>query len=249
MMDEQTQVKAVLVVVALVIGLGLGYQFGLTRVSDSNTLPSMDSGLTVLYLYPSRCVDCSQKGPGACDYCNSYYDETLLEAVSQELVVPINWYFTSFVSEATLVVAGGDADEFGVGAVEGKYGIANTLCAVAEHEKSCLMRDKELERVESCIEKYNLTPETLIYHYTSGECSHCEYTSAEVTQYQRESGKPVYWIDHQDPEQKKILDECFGAFTNLNLVPQLLCPRNGLDLTGRSSVNQIYSFANRCEGT
>ncbi|MFC2162735.1 hypothetical protein ACFLRF_03565, partial [Candidatus Altiarchaeota archaeon] len=53
-------------------------------------------------------------------------------------------------------------------------------------------------------------------------------------------------VDHSSKQEMKLINECFTVFSNIDYVPQVLCPANGKDLTGEFSLGQLRNFADQC---
>jgi hypothetical protein len=205
--------------------------------------------LRVLYLYPLRCVDCDLNKPGQCDYCTSYYDVRLMDMLSQEVGVPVEFHVSDTVHRPSVLVA--YDGKVTLGDARTRYNIANTLCRFAGVEKSCTLFKAELERVTNCVGDYGIEPGTVVYHTSSRQCPVCAGTDKAANEligleYDDSVKYRVYSIDHADSQEKKILSDCFRAFDDIDYVPQLLCPVTGKDLTGEFTLSQAREFADQC---
>mgnify|MGYP006288816153 FL=1 len=231
------------VMLAYSFGYLQGYMFSPGKPGG---LVSGDVGLQVFYLYPQRCIDCVEGTSRDCEFCSMYYNERVLDSVSESLGFPLKWYPSSLVSEGSVFVAGNG--NVGLGVADNKFSIANTVCKITGHERACSLRGQELERSIQCLEKYGIHEDTLIYHYTTrGDCSHCEDTTRTMNQYVGETGDDVVWIDHSNKTQLNILNDCMRAFSTRQYVPELLCPENGLSIVGRiSNTGKVEKFAEDC---
>jgi hypothetical protein len=56
----------------------------------------------------------------------------------------------------------------------------------------------------------------------------------------------VRYVDHASREEMKLINDCFVSFSNIDYVPQVLCPVNGRDLTGEFTLGQLRDFADEC---
>jgi hypothetical protein len=222
---------------------------GTERVVEVNNTVYPQEGLRVYYMYPLRCVDCDLNKPGQCDYCTSYYDARLMDLLSQEVGVPVEFHVSDTVHRpSVLVVYDG---KITLGDARTRYNIANTLCSFAKIEKSCTLFTGELERVEECVAAYGVEPGTVVYHTSSRQCPVCIGTDKSIKkleglEYEEGVGYSVHVVDHADEQALKILSDCFRAFDDVDYVPQLLCPVTGKDLTGEFTLSQASEFADNC---
>ncbi|MBU0762268.1 MAG: hypothetical protein KKD39_04530 [Candidatus Altiarchaeota archaeon] len=206
-------------------------------------------GLQVFYLYPLRCVNCDLNKPGQCDFCTSYYDVRLMDLVSQEVGAPVKFVVSDVVQRPNVLVV--NDDKMTLGDAKTRYNIANTLCRFAGVEKSCALFNGELARIESCVEGLGVEPGTVVYHTSSGNCPVCRKMDSIVSElkgleYQDGTYYNVKSADHQNKDDIKIVTDCMNSFDNIDYAPQLLCPINGMDLTGEFTLGQAREFADKC---
>ncbi len=218
-----------------------------TVVVNSTIYPV--AGLNVIYLYPLRCVDCDLTVPGSCDYCTSYYDDRLMDLISQEVGAPVEFFVSDTVNKPSVLVA--SDGRVTLGDARTRYNIASTLCSFAGVQKSCEFVSSELGRISECISKYGVSDTTLIYHTSSTNCPVCKQTDGYADdlaklEYNDTLKYSVKVVDHADKTQSKILTECMSSFDNIDYAPQLLCPANGFDLTGEFTLSQAREFADKC---
>ncbi len=206
-------------------------------------------GLRVVYLYPARCAECDLAVPGQCSYCNSYYDLRLMDLLSQEVGVPVEFAVSDIVSKPNVFVV--DDGRATLGDARTRWNIANTLCRFAGVEKSCQLFNEELDRVRNCIADYGVDENQLIYHTSSRNCPVCTRTDGIIEdlvdlEYNDTLMYSVYTVDHADPGERKMITECMQAFDYVDYAPQLLCPASGRDLTGDFTLGRAREFADQC---
>jgi hypothetical protein len=242
-------ISAALAVFCLVLA---GYVFlsggGVRTVYVNNTVYPSEN-LSVSYLYPLRCVNCDLNKPGQCDYCNSYYDLRVMDMLSQEVGVPVRFYVSDTVERPNVLVAYNGKMALGDG--RSRFNIANTLCRFAGVKKSCELYSSEVAKVRTCVAKYGLSVNSLVYHRSSGNCPTCSKTDAIVDELRKlsydESVKyDVYSVDRSDSAQAGFMSACLQVFDSVDYVPQLVCPGNGRDLTGQFTLAQAQEFADQC---
>lgn len=215
---------------------------------DSVDCPSsncVEPGFMAFYLYPFRCVECARGVGSDCDSCNAYYNPAGLEAVSEYLGVDIGWYDTRLVDKGSILVVG--ESELGLGVVENKFSVANTICRVANDSASCGIVADEVGRAKACVEDRGVSANTLVYHYTRGDCSHCDDTTLTVDQLVRDTGFNVTKVLHEDREDMRLINMCLSSFSARQYVPEVICPANGRSLVGRvASFTELEDFARAC---
>jgi len=244
------------IIAGLIVALVALAAYALT--SGKNAAPAKDapdaSGARVYYLYPKRCVSCDLTKPGQCDYCNSYYDERVVGTVGADLGLSMEYLVSDAVESPNVMIINGGAAN--LADAKGKYILAKGLC-VNLGGKSCEAFSGEISRTKSCIAKYNISEDTLVYHYRRGECIYCDKTTpyidslaAEVS-YNDTYHYKVLKIDDKSPSERRILDDCFSTYVNLDYVPQVICPKTGESITGAiEKLSAARAFADKCiEGT
>jgi hypothetical protein len=244
---EYKHVSAALAVLCLVLA-GLIASGAVSREVYVNKTVYPQDDLRVYYLYPLRCIDCDLNKPGQCDFCNSYYDERMMDTLSQSVGVPVKYYVSDAVNRPNVFVASKDKVILGDG--RGRFNIAHTLCSFAKVEPSCELFSQELVRVGSCVAGYGLGKGDVVYHTNSKNCAECQKTEpivAELKGLDFEGAKiNVRSVDSTDAAQMKLMQECLQGFDNTDYAPQLLCPKTGKDLTGVFTLSQARDFAEEC---
>lgn len=218
-----------------------------TQILNSTVYPVED--LMVYYLYPVRCVDCDLRVPGECDYCTSYYDDRLMDLISQEVGAPVQFEISDAVNRPGVFVV--YRDQATLGDARTRYNIAHTICTLSGLEKSCELFASELKRVRECVQDFGVEEDAIIYHTSSVNCPVCSATDGIIEdlkdlEYDDNIGYEVKTVDHAVKEERKILTDCMRAFDNIEYAPQLLCPKVGKELTGQFSLSQAREFADQC---
>ncbi|MFH0863143.1 MAG: hypothetical protein V1875_08970 [Candidatus Altiarchaeota archaeon] len=221
---------------------------GVNTVYVNNTVYPREN-LSVSYIYPSRCVDCDLNKPGECDYCTSYYDDRMMDILSQDVGAPVRFYVSEVVEKPNVIVEYRQRMTLGDG--RSKYNIAHQLCDVAGLAASCSLFDGEMQRIRACVSRYGVGVNTVVYHRSSKDCTLCTKMDAVVDElknanFDENTKYKVFVVDESSPEEKKLLSECMQGFDNSDYAPQLLCPANGEDLTGEFTLGKATAFADRC---
>lgn len=229
------------------------------QVNGSSSFNATGSELQVLYLYPRRCLGCDKKPNSdqpSCVNCDKYYkDNVVFDALSNDFGVAITPYVSEDVGEPAVLVASASNGKVGLGDASSKYNIATALCAIAGQEKACGIVDQRISGLRECLAKYGVSKDTLLYHYTSKGCVHCENMGKLVMELENLSfdlggeSKPyrVVWIDDENKTQMKVLEECVQDYMSLNYVPQVFCSANGRSKTGEmDSLSKFRDFADEC---
>jgi hypothetical protein len=241
-------VSAVLAVLCLVLG-ALALSGGGVRTVYVNSSAEAPEDLAVSYLYPLRCVNCDLNKPGECDYCNSYYDERVMDTLGEAVGVPIRFFVSDSVSRPGVLVAYKGKMTLGDGRT--KYNLAHTLCQFAGVKVSCDLFQGESVKVKACMDKYGVPSGSVLYQTGGKDCPACQKTTGVVEElrassYNESSSYVVRTVDRSDASQKRLVSECMQSFDSAEYVPQLLCPASGSDLTGQFTLSQAQQFADRC---
>ncbi|MCX6695181.1 MAG: hypothetical protein NTU61_02645 [Candidatus Altiarchaeota archaeon] len=237
------------VIGVLVLVLAAGAVFVFSGVEKGGVVENA-SGVQVFYLFPQRCVSCDLRTPGECDFCTSYYDDRVMGVIGQELGVELKFVVSDAVDQPNVFVVNGW--RAGLIDAKSKYVIADGLCKFANVSKSCDALKSEVNRTRECVKRYSLTEDTLVYHYSTSGCIHCARTTPLFDDLLSESynetyGYKVRKADDNNTGDRKMLDECFGSFMNLDYVPQVVCPRNGDSITGGiEKLSTLREFADKC---
>lgn len=241
---DQKIVSAFLGVLVVFMGLYIvGSAFSDGGCVNETKVVYPDSDLSVFYLYPLRCVDCDLTEGGACDYCNSYYDLRLMDLVSDEVGVPVEFVVSDVVSRPNVFVV--YDDKAVLGDARTRYNIAGTVCAISGLEKPCSVYAKALQDMQSCLSDYGVADDAIVYHRSSENCPVCSKTD-RVVEDLRGEGYSVYTLDHADGDDMDVIRNCMAAFDHVDYTPQLLCPTTGKDLTGEFDLSQGIDFAETC---
>ncbi|HHQ44830.1 MAG TPA: hypothetical protein ENN13_01680 [Candidatus Altiarchaeales archaeon] len=242
-MDVKLVVSAV-----LVFGV-LAFILGQSMASEREAFDFTSCGGCVpaaYYLVPQRCIDCALEVGTNCVDCNTYYNIDMLRTMDVEFDTPLFWYPSSLVDKASVFVVGGKNVDLAV--VNNKFNLAAALCRIADDARACGAFDAEITRASRCVEKYGISPDTIVLHYSTSEtCSHCDRTMMTVVELEELGGYSTFWIDHENQSQMRILNECLSAFTTKDYVPEVICPRKGTSIVGRMPyVKDLRNFAESC---
>jgi len=216
----------------------------------NNTVASPSGDFGAYYLYPLRCVNCNLNEPGQCDYCNSFYDERVMDLVSQDVGVPVQFYISDAVKwPGILVMSKGRVT---LGDARKRINIAQTLCDFAGVKKSCEYFAGQMNGVRECVKSFGIDEKTLVYHTNTGkDCPACAKTGSVVEElkalnYDDNTKYAVFTADRAVSEKGKIITQCLGSYDNNPTVPQLICPGTYRDLTGEFTLSQAQEFADKC---
>ncbi len=248
-MDQRIPLVAVVVILAVCAGYLYSNPIKET-IEINNTIYPID-GLDVFYLYPLRCVNCDLMIEGQCDYCTSYYDERVMDLLSQQVGVPVDLKISDVVNKPSVFIV--KNEKATLADARNRYTIANSLCKFANVESSCKMLESELERAVTCLEKRGIEKDSIIYHKSSVQCGECSKTDPmidEMKKMEAQDGEnyKVAILDQADPEDKKTLADCMDVYNNIQYVPQLICPTSGKDITGSFTLSKATDFADDCSG-
>jgi len=239
------------------IGFFVGIMFTLTQFEDIipacpksvECIPASSATSGVMYLYPSRCIDCDKRIPPTCEGCVKYYSSSgVFESLSEDLGVQITPLISDAVNEpAVFVYSGGLAR---LGDAKNKVAMASSICAILETGESCAVVADELSDVKSCFIEYKISEGAVVYH-TSKNCEVCHTTNGYVDELEGlkdDAGEPyiVYTVDEDDAEAVEVLKTCTSDLLNLNKVPQVFCPTNGRSFTGYMTLSGLRDFADDC---
>jgi hypothetical protein len=241
-------VSGVLVVLCVALAayaiIGAG---GAKTVCQNNTVYPTDD-LRVYYLYPLRCVNCNLNVPGQCDFCNSYYDERMMDLVSQDVGVPVKYYVSDVVERPNVFVASNE--KVTLGDARNRLNIAQTLCRFAKVAKSCKLFNSEMSKVASCLKDYNLMAGEVVYHTSATGCTMCAKTDAVVgdllDQDYNDTMKYSVYKAESTAQSGQIMTKCLQMLDSGGSLPQLICPDANKDLTGEFTLSQARDFADRC---
>ena len=241
-------VSGVLGVLCVLLAAFVVLGAGAKTVYVNNTVYPRDD-LSVSYIYPARCVSCNLNKPGACDFCESYYDNRMMDVLSQDVGVPVSFFVSDVVQKPNVIVEYKSKMTLGDG--RSKYNIAHQLCDVTGSETPCRLFNGEVQRIRSCVSKYGVGMNTVVYHRGGKDCALCTKTDPVVddmknANYNDNTKYKVFAVDESVLEERKLISECMQGFDNSDYAPQLLCPANGEDLTGEFSLSQATAFADRC---
>jgi len=236
-------ILAAYIIVAPKAGVG-----GQSTVYVNNTVYPKDD-LRVYYLYPLRCVECDLTKPGQCDYCTSYYDVRLMDMISQEVGVPVEFKVSDVVSKPAVFVV--TKDKSTLGDARTRFNIDNTVCGLAGVKAACDAFKANLDAMRACVTRAGLPVNGLVYQTSSQDCPVCKNVDGIASQlgalsYNDTVEYSVKIVDRADDSQRKLISDCFGAFDKQDYAPQLLCPATGKDLTGEFTLSQAQAFADRC---
>jgi hypothetical protein len=220
---------------------------GLTETVFVNRTVYPEAGLEVFYLFPGRCVDCDLTIPGQCDFCNSYYDDRVMDLLSNELGVPLQFRVSEYINRPGLLVV--TSEKMDVGDAGSRHNMAKMLCDFAKVEESCDFHQGFVDDVRSCSEKYGVV-DGLIYHTSSIGCSGCLRTDEVVGElvklyYNDSLMYDAVTFDRQG-EGKNYIAECLPVFDNNAFAPQLVCTKTARDLTGIFTLGEATDFADEC---
>lgn len=241
----------VLLFFAALIGFFGGVMLYAVSVGDVGSgvgVASAPEGLSVMYLYPLRCVDCGKRVPPTCDSCVTYYsDSGVLSAISRDVGVPLQLYVSDSVSEPTLLVAKDGVLYLGDGRT--KLAISGNLCNTLGNEESCRVFSDRMFTVKKCFASYNISADTLVYQY-SESCGHCGRVAEALDKlleldYLGRKYEAVS-IDTFNEAEIEVLSTCAGDIVNTRYVPNVFCPANGRAKTGEIGFPELRDFADEC---
>ena len=176
-----------------------------------------------------------------------------MSTLGGELGVVLKFVVSDAVDRPNVLVINGS--KAGLVDAKSKYGIAGGLCSLGGVVKSCVAFREEVNRTRACVKRYGLTEDTVIYLYSKFNCIYCDRTTPLVDSLSGEvSFNDTYpyrvkKADENSSADRKLLDVCFGSFINLDLVPQVICPKNGDSISGEvDTLSTLRDFADKCVG-
>lgn len=237
------------VLIGFVGGAGLLFDVVPALVSQEGGCSGgvVDSGFSVYYLFPARCINCEKNTPPTCDGCEGFYNAPLLSLVSSELGVPVRFLVSDSVSDASIFVATGSQGF--LGSAKSKTAIAQTVCATTGDASACSVVEGQLSSLKECLLGYGVSPDSVIYHYGE-DCPHCEAMSPYVRELENlsydDAPYSVKWVLDEDEAGRRMLTDCLGGLVDINFVPQVICPANARTKTGAVRLSELRDFADEC---